>query len=165
MSGLMKWWLLITEACMIVKISSEVICAKFHVAPVSATAAAARARCPSRDGIPASWMNAVRTPFNQFGRALITAYPLLILSTTRLGTTTWTGPAERRPRLVGWPLVPKNQPLPSSFHSHLFIMFFGEWSRVRDNYWISTIRYEYRWAGSPSARVIASGDKIPSLRK
>lgn len=43
----------------------------------------------SRDGISVSWMNAVRTPFNQFGRALITAYPLLILSTTRLGTATW----------------------------------------------------------------------------
>lgn len=37
----------------------------------------------SRDGIPAhEWM--IGLPFNQFGRALITACPLLILSTTRL---------------------------------------------------------------------------------
>lgn len=119
----------------------------------------------SRDGIPASWMNADRTPFNQFGRALIASCPLLILSTTRLRNSTWTRSeslAESLPlvALKNWPL-----PLPSSFHSHLFTVFFGEWSRVRDNYWILTIRYEYRWAGSLSARVIALNDQIPTIEK
>lgn len=36
------------------------------------------------------------------------------------------------------------------------IFFISEWSRVRNNYWILSIRYEYRWSGSLSVQVIGS---------